>query len=306
MDVGAHVSGGLSSALARGEALGADAVQIFTQSPRMWRSPSHSPEALAAYREAQARSTAVRATFCHATYLINLAAAADDLLERSRRCLAENLVAGTAIGSSGVVLHIGSHRGLGLQGLLAQITGAIEWALDEVDRQLGERSCPLLLENAAGAGGTVGRSFDELASVIDAAGGDERLGVCLDTQHLFASGVAYGTRAEADAAVAALDEAVGIRRLGCLHLNDSKVPFAANRDRHANIGEGEIGEDALAWLLGHPKLQHAPALLEVPGAGEGPRAADVATARKVIADGLARRRRATRSTRPGTARVARR
>ncbi|HUZ21901.1 MAG TPA: deoxyribonuclease IV [Acidimicrobiales bacterium] len=304
MDVGAHVSGGLSSALARGEDLGADAVQIFTQSPRMWRGPSHSREALAEYREAQARAHSVRATFCHATYLINLATSTDELLDRSRRCLAENLDAGTAIGSAGVVLHIGSHRGLGLDGALARITGAIEWALDEVEGHLGERSCPLLLENAAGAGGTVGRSFDELARVIDAAGGDERLGVCLDTQHLFASGVAYATRAEADAAVAALDRAVGVRRLGCLHLNDSKVPFAANRDRHANIGEGEIGEDALAWLLGHPKLQHAPAILEVPGAGDGPRASDVAIARRVIADGLARRRRGARGARPAASRAA--
>ncbi len=135
--------------------------------------------------------------------------------------------------------------------------------------------CPILLENAAGAGDTVGRSFEELAEVIDAAGGDERLGVCLDTQHLWASGIPFGTLDEADRLVDLVDETVGLDRLRCLHLNDSKVAFGANRDRHENIGDGTIGPDGLAALLGHPALQGLPAILEVPGEGDGPRADDV-------------------------------
>lgn len=289
MLIGAHVrsSGGLLSALARGEEIGAHAVQIFTQSPRMWRSPAHDPDALAAYRAAQAAHPAVRATFCHATYLVNLATSDAELRAKSERCLTENLLAASAIGAAGLVLHVGSHRGEGFDGCLAQVATALVRACDTVAAELGERCCPLLLENTAGAGGTVGRSFDELARILDATGGDDRLGVCLDTQHLFASGTAYATPEQADAVVTALDRAVGLERLSCLHLNDSKVPLASNRDRHENLGAGEIGEDALALLLGHPRLDGRAALLEVPGAGEGPRAEDVATARHLLARGQA-------------------
>jgi deoxyribonuclease-4 len=188
-----------------------------------------------------------------------------------------------------VVLHVGSHRGAGLEAVLDQVTEAVLGALDEAADQLGATSCRLLLENAAGAGGTVGRSFDELAAILDAAGGDARLGICLDTQHLFASGMDYSSVDAADEVVAELDASVGLDRLACIHLNDSKVPLGANRDRHENLGEGQVGASALACLLGHPGLQHAPAMLEVPGAGDGPRAEDVATARAILADGLALR-----------------
>lgn len=291
MKIGAHVSsaGGLLNALRRGEEIGADAVQLFTQSPRMWRSASHTAEALTAFPEAQAAHASIRATFCHATYLVNLAAADVDLLAKSRRCLVENLVAASAIGSSGVVLHVGSHRGAGIDAVLDQVAGAVLGALDEACDVLESRACPLLLENAAGAGGTVGRSFDELARILDACGGDAPIGMCLDTQHLFASGYDYSTLGSADEVVGALDREIGLDRLGCVHLNDSKVPLGANRDRHENLGAGEIGARALACLIGHPGIQHVPALLEVPGAGDGPRAEDVADARVVLADGLALR-----------------
>ncbi len=290
MDVGAHVkaAGGLLASLARGEALGCDVVQLFTQSPRQWRPTAHAPEALAAYRAAGAAHGSIRATFCHATYLINLAAKQPSLLEQSTATLADNLRVATAIGASGVVLHVGSHLGAGLEAVTGQVTTALRQALDTAETAAGEACCRLLLENAAGAGGTVGRSFDELARLLEAAG-DDRLGVCLDTQHLFASGVPYRTVEEADAAVAALDRAVGLERLACLHLNDSKVALGANRDRHENLGEGEIGRDGLACLLGHPALQTVPAILEVPGDGDGPRAKDVTVARELVADGLARR-----------------
>lgn len=295
MEIGAHVksSGGLLTCLARGEELGCDVIQIFTQSPRMWRPSSHSPGALAAYREAQAAHPSITATFCHATYLINLAAAQEELLTKSASCLAENLTAATAIGAKGLVLHVGSHRGAGLEAVTGQIVATLVGALDEAEASLGIPACPLLLENAAGAGGTVGRSFAELAVLLDAAG-DPRLGVCLDTQHLFASGSPYRTPEEADLVVQALDDAIGLERLGCIHLNDSKVPLGANRDRHENLGEGEIGAESLACLLGHPSLQAVPAILEVPGDGDGPRAKDVTAAREILARGLERRARAAR------------
>ena len=116
------------------------------------------------------------------------------------------------------------------------------------------------------------------------------MGVCLDTQHLWASGVAFATVEDADAVVAAFDATIGLSRLRCLHLNDSKVPFGANRDRHENIGQGTIGEAGLGALLGHPALQDLPAMLEVPGAGDGPRAEDVAAARQALEVGLELRR----------------
>jgi deoxyribonuclease IV len=289
MLIGAHVRAGkgLVPALQHGADIGADSVQIFTQSPRMWKASQYSDEVLAAYREAQDEHPSVVSTFCHATYLINLASPDPELAAKSRACLTANLSTADGMGAEGLVLHIGSHRGSGFETALPAVAEALVRALDEVDADI--EGCPILLENAAGAGDTVGRSFEELAQVIDAASGDQRLGVCLDTQHLWASGIPFGTVDDADALVGLIDGTVGMERLRCMHLNDSKVDFGANRDRHENIGDGTIGADALAALLGHPSLQGLPAILEVPGAGDGPRTEDVASARRVLEAGLALR-----------------
>jgi deoxyribonuclease-4 len=286
MRIGAHVKAGkgLVPALQHGEDIGAEVVQIFTQSPRMWKPSQYGPEVLAAYREAQGQHPTVTSTFCHATYLINLASPDPELAAKSRACLNANLATAEGMGSDGLVLHIGSHRGSGLDVALPGVVEALIEALDSADAA-GD-PCPILLENAAGAGDTVGRSFEELAMVIDTADGDERLGVCLDTQHLWASGVSFATVAEADDLVSLIADTVGLERLQCLHLNDSKVAFGANRDRHENIGDGTIGTKGLAAVLGHPDLQGLPAILEVPGAGAGPRAEDVAAARQVWAEGV--------------------
>jgi len=173
--------------------------------------------------------------------------------------------------------------------VLPAVADALVGSLDEVG--VGPDGCPILIENTAGAGDTVGRSFEELARVVDAAAGDRRLGICLDTQHLWASGIPFSTTGEADRLVRLVDATVGLGRLGCVHLNDSKVAFGANRDRHENIGQGTIGVDGLAALLGHPALQAAAAILEVPGAGDGPRAEDVDVARAVWDCGVALRAR---------------
>jgi deoxyribonuclease-4 len=289
MLIGAHVRAGkgLVPALQHGADIGADSVQIFTQSPRMWKPSQYGDEVLEAYRAAQAEHPSVVSTFCHATYLINLASPDAALADRSRSCLTANLSTADGMGAEGLVLHIGSHRGSGFETALPAVAAALVSSLDEVDTDV--EGCPILLENAAGAGDTVGRSFEELARVIDAAGGDQRLGVCLDTQHLWASGIPFATVEEADDLIALVDSTVGMDRLRCLHLNDSKVDFGANRDRHENIGDGTIGADGLASLLGHPALQGLPAILEVPGEGDGPRTEDVDTARRILASGLALR-----------------
>ncbi|MCL4422686.1 MAG: deoxyribonuclease IV [Actinobacteria bacterium] len=286
MLLGAHVRSGpqLSSAIAHGEEIGAQVVQIFTQSPRAWKPSQYAPDALQHYREAQHASAYIQATFCHATYLVNLAGDDPELHARSIACLKDNLAVAAGIGSAGVVLHLGSHKGAGLKARLDQIALALIEVLDKVS------GCRILIENAAGAGGTVGRSFDELEAVLErvqALGGQEdRIGICLDSQHLWASGVNFATpRGMADL-MEEIANRVGISRLGCLHLNDSKVALGANRDRHANIGEGTIGEHGLAMLLGHPLLRDVPAVLEVPGAGKGPRAEDLAAAHSALVAGL--------------------
>jgi deoxyribonuclease-4 len=289
MNIGAHVRGGgkLVPSLEEGVDIGATSIQIFTQSPRMWKPSQYSPEVLEGYREAQANHPSVTHTFCHATYLINLGTPDPELYEKSVACLISNLSTGRGMASSGVVLHVGSHKGSGFEAALPQMAEAFKRALDSADKAPeGVKDCPILIENAAGSGGTVGRSLDEIQALIDATGGDERIGLCIDTQHLWASGVDYSTTHGTNKLVHDIDMRIGLERLRCFHLNDSKIELGGNRDRHANIGEGTIGEAGLAALVGHPDFRDLPLLLEVPGSGEGPRAEDVMAARKVVVEGI--------------------
>jgi deoxyribonuclease-4 len=293
MSIGAHVRAGgkLVPALERGAEIGAEVVQIFTQSPRAWKPTQYADDVLYEYRVAQENSPVITATFCHATYLINLASDQPDLLARSVDCLAANLAASTGMGASGLVLHVGSHKGGGFADCLPQVVDVLGDALGRVPAG-SPITCPILLENAAGTGGTVGRSFEELAAILDAAGPAlaPRLGVCLDTQHLWASGISYTSVEEADDVVARFDAVIGLDRLRCLHLNDSKVELGANRDRHANVGEGTIGARHLGLLLSHPALVELPAILEVPGDGDGARASDITAAREALQLGVEARR----------------
>ncbi len=290
MNIGAHVRGGgkLVPSLEAGVEIGATSIQIFTQSPRMWKPSQYAPEVLEAYRVAQAAHPTITDTFCHATYLINLATGDPELYEKSVATLTHNLSVGRGMASSGVVLHVGSHKGAGFEEVVAQVAEAFERALDAADAApQGVADCPILIENAAGAGGTVGRSLEEIAALIEACGNDERLGLCIDTQHLWASGFDYSSVAGAERLVKEIDDAIGIERLRCLHLNDSKIELGGNRDRHANIDEGTIGAAGLAPLIAHPKIRNLPLILEVPGTGDGPRAQDVVAAREALNQGLA-------------------
>jgi deoxyribonuclease-4 len=253
----------------------------------MWKPSQYEPEVLAAYREAQANHPSVTHTFCHATYLINLASPDKELYERSVACLISNLSTGRGMASSGVVLHVGSHKGSGFETALPQMAEAFKRALDAADSAPpGVEDCPILIENAAGTGGTVGRSLDEIQALIDATGGDERIGLCIDTQHLWASGIDYSSTHGTNKLVHEIDMHIGLGRLRCFHLNDSKIELGGNRDRHANIDEGTIGTMGLAALVGHPDFRDLPLLLEVPGTGEGPRWEDVIAARKVVVEGI--------------------
>jgi len=260
MLIGAHVSsaGGLPGAIERGVERDCRAIQIFNQSPRMWRPTVFPKEAVEAFREAMALSQ-IDAVLIHAVYLLNCASDDPDIREKTLASLTHSLRVGHSIGACGVVLHPGSAKAGKPAGAVARVGETIREALAESEE------CPLHLENTAGAGGTLGRSIDELASLLEAAGGGERLGLCLDSCHLYASGYDIRTHAGMDAVTNEIEEKIGLQRVGSLHLNDSQTPLGSNRDRHANIGAGELGEEGCAAFLSAPALQGLPCVLETPG-----------------------------------------
>jgi deoxyribonuclease IV len=268
---GAHVStsGGIHTAIDRIEAMGGDAVQIFTQSPRTWRPTNHDPANFERFKERRAEA-GVGAAVCHALYLVNLAAPDDEIYEKSVSTLMNTVDVACAIEAEGVVFHVGSHLGAGFEKGLERVVPALERALERCSETTW-----LLLENSAGAGGTMGRSVDELAVLVERLGGHPRLGLCLDSCHLWVSGVDVTDRTTLDALLEDVDARIGLDRLRALHVNDAAAPLGSNRDRHANMGEGLLGEK-LGVFLAHPRLQGLPALLEVPGQnGKGPDADEV-------------------------------
>jgi deoxyribonuclease-4 len=286
MLIGAHVStaGGLANAVERGEERGCESIQIFNQSPRMWRPTSYGEEDFAAFREAIAAST-VEAVVIHAVYLINCASKDEELRRKSRDSLAHALRIGDGIGAAGVVLHPGAQKGEPLGPSIKRAAKTIAAALKDSD------SCPLLLEQTAGHKGLLGRDFDQTADLIEGAGGGERLGLCLDSCHLFVQG--YDITDEARLG-AVLDEAgakIGIDRLGCVHVNDAAAPLGSCRDRHANIGQGEMGKRGLAAFLSEPRFEGLPATLETPGPEKkGSDKKEVTAAKRLRREGLKRRR----------------
>jgi len=258
--IGTHVSpaGGPAKAVERGTERGARAIQIFNQNPRAWKPTIYSDEQVAEFHTAMDASD-VDALLIHAVYLLNAASEDPDIRAKTLTSLIASLRAGDALGAVSVVLHPGSAKTGEVGPAIARAGEVLREALAESER------CPLHLENTAGAGGTLGRSFGELAGLIDAAGGDERLGMCLDSCHLYASG--FDIRTE-EGLTRVLDECVdvvGLERLGSLHLNDSQGGLGTNKDRHADIGQGELGEDGCAVFLSEPRFDGLPVILETPG-----------------------------------------
>jgi deoxyribonuclease IV len=286
MLIGAHVSpaGGLPKAIQRGVERGCRAIQIFNQSPRRWRPTAYSDEDLAAFRQARAGSP-IEAVLVHAVYLLNCASDDPELRAKSLASLVHSLQVGQGIGASAVVLHPGSAKA-------GDVQSAIKRAGETIREALGEsEGCPLDLENTAGAGGTLGRSIDELAALLEASGADERLGLCLDSCHLFASGYDIRTPAGIDAVAREVSTKIGLERLGSLHLNDSQTGLGSNRDRHANVGKGQLGRVGCAAFLAAPAFEELPCVLETPGEDhEGPSKQEVALARTLRERGVAARR----------------
>ena len=288
MLIGAHVSpaGGLYKAVERGTELGAESIQIFNQSPRMWRPTNYAEDDFARFREAREQSP-IAAVLIHAVYLLNCASEDPEIRAKSLTSLTHSLRVGDAIGATGVVLHPGSAKTGHVGEAIARAGEVIAEALAESER------CTLHLEDTAGAGGTLGRSFEELAALIEAAGSHKRLGMCLDSCHLLASGYEVRTVEGLDETLADCDRIVGLGRLHSIHLNDSMTALGSNRDRHAAPGTGEFGEDGLAVFLSEPRFADLPVVLETGTADGGVAPEDI-----TLVHGLRERGQLMRDARP--------
>jgi deoxyribonuclease-4 len=261
--------------------MGAESVQVFTQSPRRWAPTSHDPESFERFKERRAEA-GIDGVLCHALYLINLASPDDELYEKSVAALSNTVDVACEIEAEGVVFHVGSHLGAGMHAGLDRVVEAMKTVLD----RCGDPTW-LLMENTAGAGGTIGRSIEELTMLFERLDAHPRLGLCLDSCHLYGSGYDVTDPAALDSVLDAVDAGIGLDRLRAVHVNDSAAELGSNRDRHANIGKGLMGKE-LGVFVGHPRLQGLPAVLEVPGKdGKGPDANEVRKLKRLHARAIA-------------------
>jgi deoxyribonuclease IV len=277
--IGAHISsaGGIDKAVDRAVAIDAESLQVFTQSPRTWRPTNHDPASFERFREKRTEA-GIGGVLCHALYLCNLAAPDDTVYEKSVAALRNTMEVACGIGADGVVFHVGSHLGSGFETGLERVVPALEQVLE-----LTSDETWLLMENSAGAGGTIGRSVDELATIWERLDQHPRLGICLDSCHLWVSGVDVTDPAALDSCIDEVDSTLGLDRLRALHVNDAAAPLGSNRDRHANILEGELGE-RLGVFLSNPRLQDLPAVLETAGPeNRGPDANEIRKAKELRA-----------------------
>ncbi len=273
MLIGAHVSqaGGLARAVQRGVERDCQSIQIFNQSPRMWRPTAYGEDDFAEFRAALEESP-IGAVLIHAVYLLNCASDDPEIRDKSLTSLIQSLRVGAGIGAVGVVLHPGSAKQGDVPKAITRAGELFKEALAESER------CPLHLEDTAGAGGTLGRSFQELEDLLSATGGSDRLGVCLDSCHLLASGYDIRTEEGLRATVDEFGRVIGLERLASLHINDSATKLGSNRDRHALLGQGELGEDSCARFLSEPRFERLACVLETGSDNGAPSAADVALA----------------------------
>jgi deoxyribonuclease-4 len=254
----------------------------------MWRPTRWKPDDVAQFLELR-KAGPIKSVMIHAVYLINPATKDREMRRKSANSLIHALRMGDEIKADGVVVHPGSSVGEPMDEALPRVADMVKHALAESDK------CRLLLENTAGAGKTIGRTFEELRELIDLAGGDKRIGVCLDSCHLFATGFDITTADKLTEVVDRFAGTVGIRRLKSLHVNDSLTPLGSNRDRHAPPGDGEIGARGCAAFLSEPRFEQLPALFEGPGvSGHAPEKVDVDKMKKLRAQGLRSRKRRRR------------
>jgi deoxyribonuclease IV len=278
-------SGGLVEAHARGVERGCESIQIWGQSPRQWRPTRWKQHDIDRFLELM-EDGPIKAVAIHAVYLINCATTDGEMRRKSLASLVHHLELGDAIGAVGVVLHPGSAKGEPIDEALPRVASVLKEALAESGK------CRILLENTAGAGDTLGRSFEELDGLIRKAGGSKRIGVCLDSCHMFASGFDISTADKLADVVDRCVEIVGVDRLACLHVNDSQAPLGSNRDRHAPPGDGEIGARGCAAFISEPRFEGLPGIFEGPGVeGKGVAKPDIDRMKELRTSGRRSRRR---------------
>ena len=258
--LGAHVStaGGAARAFDRGAEIGCEALQIFVKSPNQWRAKALADADVTAFHEA--RAAAPQPVVAHAAYLINLASPKEDVLEKSKAALLDELQRCTALGVDGLVLHPGAHLGSGEDAGIDRIARS----LDEVLAADPTITTKVLLENTAGQGSTLGAKFSELRRIIDLVDQDSKMNVCLDSCRAFAAGYDLSTAEGYRATFDEFFEVIGPERLGCIHLNDSKHPLGSRKDRHENVGAGLIGMEFFGRIIFDPALKGQSMVLETP------------------------------------------
>jgi len=279
MRFGGHVSinGGLERAIERGKEITADCIQIFVAAPQRWLKANHSDESVAKYIAAREES-GIGPVLLHGPYLINLGTTDEELRKKSIDSLISQLHWANRLNAMGLVFHVGSS---GTGGHEAGMTFAVDSLKEILDRAPGP--APLLLETTAGGTNSIGGRFEHLGELIQRAGGSPRLQVCLDTCHVFAAGYPILTPDDLNETMIQFDRAIGLDRLMALHLNDSRDPFGSHRDRHANVGEGEIGLEGFRAVVNHPALRGLPGFLEVPGFDDkGPDAENLRRLRELV------------------------
>jgi deoxyribonuclease-4 len=259
--LGAHMSiaGGVQRAIERGARVGCQTIQIFLKSNVQWEAKPYSAQEVRAFRELQTAS-GIRPVFAHGCYLINLAAADEQVYARSVAALADEIHRADQLGLPFVVIHPGSHLGRGEAAGLRQVAQALK----EILIRTAGCAAKIALETTAGQGSNLGHRFEHLAEIIERADGDGRLAVCLDTCHVFAAGYDIGAAKGCEKVFAEFERVIGFDRLVALHLNDSKNGLGSRLDRHEHIGKGKIGREGFRWIVNDARLQRLPMVLETP------------------------------------------
>jgi deoxyribonuclease IV len=259
--LGAHMSiaGGLYRAIERGQEVGCSVVQIFLKNQLQWAAKPYTPEEIAAFKAAW-KSSGIKTVFAHSSYLINLAAPGPTDWQRAVEAFHDELERAEALALPFVIIHPGSHRGEGFEAGRSRIARALDLVMA---RTRGYRVM-VLLENTAGGGDTIGRSFEELGALLGAVKEPERIGVCLDTCHLFAAGYDVRHREGYETAMKSCAKLIGIRRVRAFHLNDARAPLGSGLDRHEKIGRGTMGVAAFRLLMNDRRFVGVPMALETP------------------------------------------
>jgi deoxyribonuclease-4 len=266
MRIGMHVGlgGGIETSIRSAAQIGCETIQIFAANPNAWKSSAVTPERAETFRRTIDECD-IHPVVIHTPYLLNLASPDDAIYSKSILALADSMHRSEVFGAAFVVTHIGSHRGTGFENGRTHIHEAVSKVLDGF-----EGPGVLLLENSAGAGDSIGSSFQELGCLMrDLERYEDRIGICLDTAHLWGAGHDLSSPESIDRVISEFDELVGLGKLRVLHLNDTKVELGSKRDRHANVGTGYIGESGFGFIVNHPRLTSLPGIIETPGREQG-------------------------------------